>query len=136
MCHFPIDILQAYAYRCAHPEPRRGARPSRRNDMRASLAPWLRTTIVLPPLVLGVALAQSADVAELAYAFDTFALLMSAVLVIHMKPGFALLEAGLHGSKNAINIFMKNYATLAIAGLAFWAVGFSIMYGAPLFVAG
>lgn len=104
--------------------------------MRAPLAPWLRTTVTLLPLALGVALAQSAELAELAYAFDTFALLMCAVLVLHMKPGFALLEAGLHGSKNAINIFMKNYATLAIAGLAFWAVGFSIMYGAPLFVAG
>jgi ammonium transporter, Amt family len=87
-------------------------------------------------LVLGIASAQGESVAELAYALDTFALLMCAVLVIHMKPGFALLEAGLHGSKNAINIFMKNYATFAIAGLAFWAIGFSIMYGSGLFLSG
>jgi ammonium transporter, Amt family len=87
--------------------------------------------MVLSP---GVASAQGESVAELAYALDTFALLMCAVLVIHMKPGFALLEAGLHGSKNAINIFMKNYATFAIAGLSFWAVGFAIMYGSGLFV--
>jgi ammonium transporter, Amt family len=87
-------------------------------------------------LVSGIASAQGTSVAELAYALDTFALLMCAVLVIHMKPGFALLEAGLHGSKNAINIFMKNYATFAIAGIAFWAVGFSIMYGSGLFLAG
>jgi Amt family ammonium transporter len=86
--------------------------------------------------LLGAALAQGETIADLAYALDTFALLMCAILVIHMKPGFALLEAGLHGSKNVINIFMKNYATFAIAGLAFWAVGFSVMYGAPLFLGG
>lgn len=104
--------------------------------MRATSVHPVRTALLAASPLLGTALAQGESVAELAYALDTFALLMCAVLVIHMKPGFALLEAGLHGSKNAINIFMKNFATLAIAGLAFWAVGFSIMYGAPLFVAG
>ena len=83
-----------------------------------------------------LALAQGETIADLAYALDTIALLMFAVLVIHMKPGFALLEAGLHGSKNAINIFMKNYATFAIAGIAYWAIGFSIMYGSGLFISG
>jgi ammonium transporter, Amt family len=104
--------------------------------MRSPLVPRIRTAALVAAPLLGSALAQGESVAELAYALDTFALLMCAVLVIHMKPGFALLEAGLHGSKNAINIFMKNFATFAIAGLAFWAVGFTIMYGAPLFVAG
>jgi len=104
--------------------------------MHSPLVPRIRTAALLSAPLLGTALAQGESIAELAYALDTFALLMCAVLVIHMKPGFALLEAGLHGSKNAINIFMKNFATFAIAGLAFWAVGFSIMYGAPLFVAG
>ncbi|CAN5671960.1 ammonium transporter [soil metagenome] len=100
----------------------------------------MRSPKVIPTLLLtlmsGLAVAQGESVAELAYALDTFALLMCAVLVIHMKPGFALLEAGLHGSKNVINIFMKNYATFAIAGIAFWAVGFSIMYGSSLFISG
>jgi ammonium transporter, Amt family len=102
--------------------------------MRAPLALWVRPTILATAPLLGAALAQGETIADVAYALDTFALLMCAILVIHMKPGFALLEAGLHGSKNVINIFMKNYATFAIAGLAFWAVGFSIMYGAPLFL--
>jgi ammonium transporter, Amt family len=104
--------------------------------MRAPTVPRVRPAALAAAPLLGFAAAQGESVAELAYALDTFALLMCAVLVIHMKPGFALLEAGLHGSKNAINIFMKNFATFAIAGLAFWAVGFTIMYGAPLFVAG
>ena len=100
----------------------------------------MRHTKALWALALGstsaLALAQGESIAELAYALDTIALLMCAVLVIHMKPGFALLEAGLHGSKNAINIFMKNYATFAIAGLTYWAIGFAIMYGAGPFLAG
>lgn len=100
----------------------------------------MRHTKALWALALGstsaLALAQGESIAELAYALDTIALLMCAVLVIHMKPGFALLEAGLHGSKNAINIFMKNYATFAIAGITYWAIGFAIMYGAGPFLAG
>ncbi len=104
--------------------------------MRARPAPWFRIAFLLLPLLFGVALAQGESVAELAYALDTFALIMCAVLVMHMHPGFALLEAGLHGSKNAINIFMKNYASFAVAGVAYWAVGFTLMYGAPLFLNG
>ena len=104
--------------------------------MRHALVPWVRTAVLASSPLLGAAFAQGESIADLAYALDTFALLMCAVLVIHMKPGFALLEAGLHGSKNAINIFMKNYATFAIAGLAFWAIGFSIMYGSGLFLSG
>lgn len=75
-------------------------------------------------------------VAELAYAFDTFALLMFALLVMLMQPGFALLEAGLHGAKNTVNILMKNFADFAVAGLAFWIIGFTLMYGGGLFLAG
>lgn len=104
--------------------------------MRASPVPWARWATLATAPLLSVAFGQGESIADLAYALDTLALLMCAILVIHMKPGFALLEAGLHGSKNVINIFMKNYATFAIAGLAYWAVGFSIMYGAPLFIAG
>ncbi len=77
----------------------------------------------------GSAFAQEAASNEVAFAFDTFALLIAALLVILMQPGFALLEAGLTSAKNTINIFMKNYADFAVAGLAYWAVGFWVMYG-------
>ena len=78
-----------------------------------------------------------ATLADYQTAFDTFALLMFAVLVAFMQPGFALLEAGLHNSKNVVNIFMKNIADFSVAGLAYWAVGFAIMYpGSPFFLGG
>lgn len=78
--------------------------------------------------------ALEAQVAETNFALDNLALLFFAVLVALMQPGFALLEAGLHGAKNVVNIFMKNIADFAVAGLAYWAVGFSIMYGSGLFL--
>ena len=86
-------------------------------------------------LCCGGAFAQDAGGGnEVAFALDTIALLFFAVLVALMQPGFALLEAGLHGAKNVINIFMKNFADFAVAGLAFWAVGFGLMYGGGWFL--
>ncbi len=95
-----------------------------------------RLSVLLLLSVVGVGFGQAESVAELEFAFNTVALLFFAVLVALMQPGFALLEAGLHGAKNVVNIFMKNIADFAVAGLAFWAVGFAIMYGAPLFISG
>ena len=89
---------------------------------------------VLSAFALG--LAQGESVADVAFALDTVALLVCALLVAFMQPGFALLEAGLHSSKNVINIFMKNIADFAVAGVAYWAVGFAIMYGGGLFLRG
>ena len=95
-----------------------------------------RLSALLLLSVLSVGLGQAENITELEFAFNTVALLFFAVLVALMQPGFALLEAGLHGAKNVVNIFMKNIADFAVAGLAFWAVGFTIMYGAPLFISG
>ena len=89
--------------------------------------------VLLPCLLLGGAFAQeegAANIADVAFALDTVAILFFALLVALMQPGFALLEAGLIGAKNVINIFMKNFADFSVAGLAFWAVGFGLMYRA------
>jgi len=93
------------------------------------------------PILAAMALAslahaQGETIAEVAFALDTITMLIAALLVAFMQPGFALLEAGLHSSKNIINIFMKNIADFAVAGLAYWAVGFGLMYGAGLFLSG
>ena len=97
----------------------------------------LPTSLLLVLLtLLSTVSAQAENIAELEFALNNLALLFFAILVALMQPGFALLEAGLHNAKNVVNIFMKNIADFAVAGLAFWAVGFSIMYGAPLFISG
>ncbi len=55
--------------------------------------------------------------------------LIAAVLVFFMQAGFAMVEAGFTRAKNAINIMMKNLMDFSIGTLAFWAVGFGLMFG-------
>lgn len=47
-----------------------------------------------------------------------------------MQAGFAMVETGLTRAKNATNIMMKNMMDFCIGSLAFWAVGFGLMFGA------
>jgi Amt family ammonium transporter len=46
-----------------------------------------------------------------------------------MEGGFSLLEAGLVRTKNAVNVTMKIFVDLTIGALAFWLIGFGIMFG-------
>lgn len=55
--------------------------------------------------------------------------LLAAFLVFFMQAGFAMVEAGFTRAKNAGNIIMKNLMDFSIGSLAFWAVGFGIMFG-------
>lgn len=55
--------------------------------------------------------------------------LMAAFLVFFMQAGFAMLEAGLTRAKNAANVILKNLMDFSIGSLAYWAVGFGIMFG-------
>lgn len=55
--------------------------------------------------------------------------LLAAILVFLMQAGFSLLEVGLTRAKNAVNICMKNIMDLSMGTLAFWLVGFGIMFG-------
>lgn len=54
---------------------------------------------------------------------------MAAALVFFMQAGFALLEGGCARAKNATNVIMKNYADLCFGVLAYWAVGYGLMFG-------
>ena len=56
--------------------------------------------------------------------------LVAACLVFFMQAGFAMVEAGFTRAKNAINIMMKNLMDFSMGSLAFWAVGFGLMFGA------
>ena len=55
--------------------------------------------------------------------------LFAAVLVIFMNAGFGMLETGFCRQKNAVNILSKNLIVFGIATIAFWAIGFSLMFG-------
>ena len=70
-----------------------------------------------------------ANLDELRVVLDSIFLLFCSVLVIFMNAGFGMLEAGFCRQKNAVNILAKNLIVFAIATLAYWAVGYALMYG-------
>ena len=60
---------------------------------------------------------------------DLMWVLICAILVFFMQAGFTLVETGFSRSKNAGNIIMKNLMDFCIGSIAFWALGYSLMYG-------
>jgi Amt family ammonium transporter len=60
---------------------------------------------------------------------DTVWVLLAAMLVFWMQPGFALVEAGMTRSKNTANILMKNFVDFMAGSVIYWVFGFSLMYG-------
>ncbi len=59
----------------------------------------------------------------------TLWLAIAGSLVFFMNAGFAMLEAGLCQTRNSTNILAKNLIVFCIAILAFWFVGFGVMFG-------
>ncbi len=72
---------------------------------------------------------EGKEIDESKYIADTLWVLVAAFLVFFMQAGFAMVEAGFTRAKNAVNILMKNLIDFSIGSLAYWAVGFAIMFG-------
>lgn len=68
------------------------------------------------------------DLGQAKIALDTLWVMIAAFLVFWMNAGFALLETGLCQAKNAVNILAKNFIVFAISSIAFWVVGFGLMF--------
>lgn len=89
--------------------------------------------LVLLGLTGGRAWAQGADAgpttAELKVMADTVWVLIAGFLVFWMNAGFGCVEAGLCRAKNAVNILGKNFVVFGLSSLAFWVMGFAIMFG-------
>ena len=62
------------------------------------------------------------------FVLNTFSFLIWGVLVMWMCAGFTMLESGSVRTKNASVICLKNIGLYAIAGLAYYAVGYNLMY--------
>ena len=103
----------------------------------ASFSPYWFACIPLSALIVVLwntaASAQGLDAPEsldeVRVILDTIFLLFCSVLVIFMNAGFGMLEAGFCRQKNAVNILAKNLIVFGIATLAYWAVGYALMYG-------
>ena len=76
------------------------------------------------------------DVAGLKIATNFAWTLVAAFLVFFMQTGFALLGAGALRVKNTVNYFAKSYMDFSIGALAYWAVGFALMFGGSKLYAG
>ena len=62
-------------------------------------------------------------------AMDIMWILVTGILVFIMQAGFTLVESGFTRAKNTINIIMKNLMDLCVGSLAFWIIGYTLMYG-------
>ena len=65
---------------------------------------------------------------ELRFIFNTFSFLLWGALVMWMAAGFTMLEAGSVRTKNASVICLKNIGLYAIAGIAYYLVGYNLMH--------
>ncbi|MFP4104491.1 MAG: ammonium transporter [Phycisphaerae bacterium] len=54
---------------------------------------------------------------------------VAAFLVFFMQAGFAMVETGFTRAKNAVNIIMKNVMDFAVGTIAFFVIGFGLMFG-------
>lgn len=68
-------------------------------------------------------------IAELSTGLNTVWMLLAAMLVFFMQPGFALVEAGFTRNKNTANILMKNLVDFMVGSILFWFIGFGLMFG-------
>ncbi|MBE9159758.1 ammonium transporter [Nodosilinea sp. LEGE 06152] len=95
--------------------------------------PWLTLGNLL--MLCPAALAQGVSTTDLQVALDTVWVLVAGFLVFFMNAGFCMLETGFCRSKNAVNLLAKNLIVFGLSTLAFWVMGFGLMFGNgnPLF---
>ena len=88
----------------------------------------LTTTLTL--LIGAVPLfAQEADAATVQDNLNYVWTIIAACMVFFMQAGFTLVETGFTRAKNALNIVMKNVMDVSAGGLAFFFIGFGLMFG-------
>ena len=69
-----------------------------------------------------------ANASETAFIFNTFSFLLWGALVMWMCAGFTMLEAGSVRTKNVSVICLKNIGLYAITGIAYYTIGYNLMY--------
>lgn len=66
---------------------------------------------------------------ELALTVDPIWVIISAALVFFMQAGFLMLETGLSRLKNTINVAIKNLMDYIVGTIAYFSIGFALMFG-------
>jgi len=83
----------------------------------------------LDGMVLNSDTNQMEAVPEAKFWIDTTWTIIAGMLVFFMQAGFAMVEGGFTRAKNTANIMMKNMMDFCMGSIAFWFVGFGIMFG-------
>ena len=90
----------------------------------------------LPALLLVLFATEAVNAQDAALSAETVQVnlnyvwtIIAACLVFFMQAGFALVETGFTRAKNAVNIIMKNVMDVSAGSLAFFALGFGLMFG-------
>ncbi|HEY9598827.1 MAG TPA: ammonium transporter [Cyanophyceae cyanobacterium] len=68
------------------------------------------------------------QLASLKVGLDTIWVMIAGMLVFFMNAGFCMLETGFCRQKNAVNVLSKNLIVFALSTIAFWAIGFGLMF--------
>ena len=85
--------------------------------------------LTLAALVARPAVARAAHVdEETQFILNTFMFLVWGALIMWMCAGFTMLESGSVRTKNASMICLKNIGLYSIAGLAYYFIGYNLMY--------
>ena len=79
-------------------------------------------------LLVGPGEARAAVPDETQFVFNTFSFLLWGALVMWMCAGFTMLESGSVRTKNASVICLKNIGLYSVAGLAYYVIGYNLMY--------
>ena len=88
----------------------------------------IKLVIAAVVLLLASSNVYAAAEAEAGYIFNSFSFLLWGVLVMWMCAGFTMLEAGSVRTKNASVICLKNIGLYSIAGVAYFTIGYNLMY--------
>lgn len=99
--------------------------------MKPTLKLLLAGTAIVALPTLGLAQEAADDtppMTEIGFIFTTFMFLVAGFLVFFMAAGFAMLEAGLVRSKNTTMQLTKNVALFSLASLAYFVLGYNLMY--------
>ncbi len=79
-------------------------------------------------VLVGPGEARAAVPDESQFIFNTFSFLIWGALVMWMCAGFTMLESGSVRTKNASVICLKNIGLYSVAGLAYYVIGYNLMY--------
>ena len=107
--------------------------PIRRRGVKTAGVALAATALLLALPAIALADAAQGESAglpreELQFILNTFAFLIWGALVMWMCAGFTMLESGAVRTKNASMICLKNIGIYSIAGLAYYFIGYNLMY--------